>query len=265
MLRTTTTTRLLAAGCLAAMLAAAGCSAADDTSAGGAGSEDTNLASDGSGGDLEAFCQGVVDLDATPKPMGGETGPSPEDVAAYGEALGGPVQAIVDNAPADLAEAAATLQDAQAALTGGDPSALFSPGTIEAVGAIQQGVADNCDYESVTVTAVDYNFEGVPATLPAGVVNFVMPNMSQAHEEHVMLVARVADGQTLTPEQFVADPEGSFAKIELIGEAVASHGATGGVTLDLPAGEYLLICPVAKDETSPPHFVLGMIAAVSVA
>ena len=92
-----------------------------------------------------------------------------------------------------------------------------------------------------------------------------MPNETTADEEHVMLIARVVDGETLTPEQFVADPEGSFAKIELLGETYAPAGATGGVTLDLPAGEYLMICPVSHDEASPPHFMLGMITAVTVA
>ncbi|MGY1745143.1 hypothetical protein [Blastococcus sp. SYSU D00695] len=265
MRRTTVTTRLLAAGCLAAALAATGCSADDSDDTTTTASGDTSQAA-APGGDLDAFCQGVVDYDATPKPMGGESGePSPEDVAAYGEALAEPVQAIVDNAPDDAADAAAALHHLQQQLADGDASGQFSPDTVEAVGTIETAAAEGCDHSAVTVTAVDYTFEGIPAELPAGVTTFVMPNETQAGEEHVMLVARVADGQTLTPEEFAADPEGSFAKIELLGETFAPPGATGGVTLDLPAGEYLLICPVSHDENSPPHFMLGMIAAVTVA
>lgn len=266
MRRTTLTTRLLAAGCLAAALAATGCSAdadADDNTSPASG--DTAEVSP-IRADLEAFCQGVLDYDATPKPMGGETGePSEADVAAYGEALAEPVEAILDNAPDAAADAALTLHHLQQQLAGGDAGGLFEPDAIAAVGTIQSTVAEECGHTAVTVTAVDYTFEGIPAELPAGVTTFVMPNETTADEEHVMLVARVADGQTLTPEEFVADPEGSFAKLELLGEAYAPAGATGGVTLDLPAGEYLLICPVAHDEASPPHFMLGMIAAVTVA
>ncbi|MGY1742705.1 MULTISPECIES: hypothetical protein [unclassified Blastococcus] len=265
MLRTTLTTRLLAAGCLAAALAATGCSA-DDSDDNAAPASGGTTGSGSAETDLAAFCQGVVDFDATPKPMGGETGePSPEDVAAYGEALAEPVQAVLANAPDAAADAAATLHHVQQQLAGGDSSGLFEPDTVSAIGTIESTVAEECGYTAVTVTAVDYNFEGIPAELPAGITTFVMPNETQAGEEHVMLIARVADGQTLTPEEFVADPEGSFAEIELLSEAYAPAGATGGVTLDLPAGDYLLICPVAHDETSPPHFMLGMIAAVTVA
>ncbi len=268
-----TTTRLLAAGCLTAALAATGCSAddTDDTSTAAAGDTAGDTSGDtaggsSAGGDLEAFCQGVLDYDATPKPMGGETGePSAEDVAAYGEALAEPVQAILDNAPDAAADAAGTLHHLQQRLADGDAAGLFEPDAVEAVGTIETTVAEECGHTAVTVRAVDFTFEGVPAELAAGVTTFVMPNETTADEEHVMLIARVADGQTLTPEQFVADPEGSFGEIELLGETYAPAGATGGVTLDLPAGEYLLICPVAHDETSPPHFVLGMISAVTVA
>ncbi len=266
MLRTTaTTTRLLAAGCLAAALAATGCSAddGDDTDTPAAG--DTTEAGAQSA-DLAAFCAGVVDYDATPEPMGGETGePSADDVAAYGEALAEPVQAILDNAPAAAADAAATLHHLQQQLADGDAGRLFEPDVVAAVGAIESTVADECGHTAVTVRAVDFTFEGVPAELEAGITTFVMPNETTAGEEHVMLIARVADGRTLTPEQFVADPEGSFAQLELLGETYAPAGATGGVTLDLPAGEYLLICPVAHDKASPPHFMLGMISAVTVA
>jgi hypothetical protein len=265
MLRTTTTTRLLAAGCLAAALAATGCSADDSEDTATPASGDTTEAG-APEADLAAFCQGVVDYDATPKPMGGETGePSPEDVAAYGEALAEPVQAILDNAPDAAADAAAALHHLQQQLAEGDSSGLFEPDAVAAVGTIESTVAEECGHTAVTVRAVDFNFEGVPAEIAAGLTTFVMPNETTADEEHVMLIARVAEGQTLTPEEFVADPEGSFAEIELLGETYAPAGATGGVTLDLPAGEYLLICPVSHDEASPPHFMLGMIAAVTVA
>jgi hypothetical protein len=264
MSRTTTPTRLLAAGCLAAMLAAAGCSTDDD-----GGDTPTSAAGDTADvtpADTDAFCQGVVDYDATPRPEGGETGePSAEDVAAFGEALADPVAAIVANAPDAAADAAATLHHVQQQLADGDSSGLYEPGTVDAVGTIESTVADECGHTAVTVTAVDYTFEGIPTELDAGLTTFVMPNETEAGEEHVMLVAAVAEGQTLTPEEFVADPEGSFAKIELLGETYAPPGATGGVTLDLAAGNYLLVCPVSHDEASPPHFMLGMISAVTVA
>jgi hypothetical protein len=264
--RPTATVRLLTTGCLAALLAASGCASDDD-----GGDTPTSAAGDTAeappaDADLDAFCRGVVDYDATPKPMGGETGePTAEDVAAYGEALAEPVEAIVGHAPEAAADAAAALHHLQQQLADGDSSGRFEPEAVAAVGTIESTVAAECGHTAVTVRAVDYTFEGVPAQLAAGLTTFVMPNETQAEEEHVMLIARVAEGQTLTPEEFVADPEAAFASIELLGETYAPAGGTGGVTLDLPAGDYLLICPVSHDEASPPHFVLGMIAAVTVA
>ena len=263
MSRPTATVRLLTAGCLAALLAA-GCSSDEggDTATSAAGETAPAPPADA---DLDAFCRAVADYDATPKPMGGETGePTPEDVTAYGEALAEPVEAIVGNAPDAAADAAAALHHLQQQLAEGDSSGLFEPEAVAAVGTIESTVAEECGHTAVTVHAVDYTFEGVPAQLAPGLTTFVMPNENAADEEHVMLIARVAEGQTLTPEEFVADPEGAFARIELLGETYAPAGATGGVTLDLPAGDYLLICPVSHDETSPPHFMLGMIAAVTV-
>ena len=105
----------------------------------------------------------------------------------------------------------------------------------------------------------------MPASVPAGETNFVMTNETSHDEQHVMLVATTTDGSTLTPEEFMADPEGSFGRLQVLNAAVAAPHGTGGVTLDLEPGNYLLICPVSADETSPPHFVLGMIAGFTVA
>ena len=125
-------------------------------------------------------------------------------------------------------------------------------------------MADECGFSNVAVEAVDHRFEGVPSTVPTGVTNFLMTNTSEHDEEHVMLVARPTDGQEITPEQFLADPEASFGRLEVLGAAFAGPGALGGITLDLAAGSYLLICPISADENAPPHFVLGMISSLTV-
>jgi len=55
--------------------------------------------------------------------------------------------------------------------------------------------------------AVDYGYQGVPATLEAGPTVFVIDNQSAAGESHEIGVARIADGVTETAEQILALPE----------------------------------------------------------
>jgi polyisoprenoid-binding protein YceI len=252
--------RTLTAGALATVLLLAGCGSDDDPDEASAAAEVGTPSS--AGGDVDAFCQGVVDFDALAP--GGEDEPSPEQVAAFGEQVAGPVRVIAENAPPSAADAAATLEELQERLAEGDGSVFEDPLAFETLAAIEQAVADECEFTDVAVEAVDHRFEGLPATVPAGVTNFLMTNTSEQDEDHVMLVARPTDGQPITPEEFLADPEASFGRLEILGAAFAGPGALGGITLDLPPGEYLLICPISADETAPPHFVLGMISRLSV-
>ncbi len=253
---------VLGAGALATLLLLAGCGSSDDPDEAASGG-DVGGSSPAVGGNVDAFCQAVVAFDALPSP-GGEGPPSPQEVSAFGERVAGPVRAIADNAPPEAADAAATLEQLQARLVGGDGSVFEDPAAFVALADIEQAVADDCGFTNVAVTAVDHAFEGVPPTVPAGETNFLMANSSAHDEEHVMLVARPADGQAITPEEFVADPEASFGRLEVLGAAFAAPGAQGGITLDLPPGDYLLICPISADEAAPPHFVLGMITSLTV-
>ncbi|WP_029431433.1 hypothetical protein [Blastococcus sp. URHD0036] len=261
MTRSTHLTRALAGGSLATVLLLAGCGSSDDDDTAEAASSGT--ASSSAAADVDDFCQAVITMDALPSPESDT--PSAEESTAFGEQLAEPVQTIVDAAPDAAADAAADLAEIQQRLTDGDGSVFADPATFETLNTIEQAVADECGYTNVAVSAVDYNFEGVPATLPAGETNFLMANMSDHDQEHVMLVARPTDGQAITPVEFMADPEGSFGRLEIVGGAFAPPHTQGGITLDLEPGSYLLLCPISADETSPPHFVLGMITSLTVA
>ncbi len=253
--------RVLGAGALATAVLLAGCGSSDDPgdAASGRGAGGSSSAA---GGDVDAFCQGVVDFDAL-APQG-EEAPSPEQVAAFGEQVAGPVRVIADNAPPAAADDAASLVRLQARLAQGDGSVFEDPAAFAALAGIEQAVAEACGFTTVAVTAVDHAFEGVPPTVPAGETTFLMTNASGHDEEHVMLVTRPADGQAITPEEFLADPEASFGRLEVLGAAFAAPDALGGITLDLAPGSYLLICPISSGETAPPHVVLGMITPLTV-
>ena len=94
-------------------------------------------------------------------------------------------------------------------------------------------------------------------TVKAGKVHFSVTNWSRAMV-HEMLVVSVENLNAPLPYDYgaAAIPE---AQVKVLGE-VDKLGAneTGSLDLDLPAGNYLLICNVAD------HFASGMVAPLTV-
>jgi hypothetical protein len=118
----------------------------------------------------------------------------------------------------------------------------------------------------VAVTGVDYAFEGVPETIPAGTVAFDFTNASET-EEHEMIVFRKADGVTLSFEEIIQLPEEeSEDKVVFASAAFAPPGGEGSTLASLDAGEYAMVCfiPVGGAEDGPPHFTQGMISTFTV-
>lgn len=134
---------------------------------------------------------------------------------------------------------------------------------------------------SVTITAVDYAFEGVPATIAAG-SRLALTNDSDA-EAHELVAFRLADDDERSVEQILQEssednPPGVFAGVLVAPPGADGFAPEGPVVLDQP-GRYLFICaiPTGADpaalaevaasggtaadlEGGPPHFVNGMVA-----
>jgi plastocyanin len=134
---------------------------------------------------------------------------------------------------------------------------------------------------ALTVTGVEYAYEGVPQTAPAGtVVTFV----NAGNEVHQIVAARRNDGVIASLDELLAMPEEESNKlVTILGMAVALPGETAPdtISLDKP-GTYFFVCfiPVgvtafpslAPDATpteslvpdGPPHFIQGMVAEITV-
>jgi hypothetical protein len=148
--------------------------------------------------------------------------------------------------------------------------------------------------EVVTVTAVDYGYRGVPATVRAGSrLELVNESRSEAHE---LAVIRLPDGERRPIERILELPEPEVAQVlpddavEMV--LVAAPDSRGRVlvgdgTLDRP-GRYALLCflPTGANpdavmealddfdpatdgepqlpEAGPPHVAHGMFAEVTV-
>lgn len=256
---------------LTAVLLLAACGGdSDDTASGDGASGETAAASDSAAasdtaagaGDTEAFCSTMLEFDAVPPPSGdGDAPPAAADVTAYGEQVQPLLQTIADSAPESAGDAAAGLVDASGTLVQGDPAPFDDPAVMEQLGTVEQAVADECGFTEIALTGVDFSFEGAPDSSPAGPTSIVLTNGSTEGRPHVVLVMRSPDGAPVGVDAFLADPDAAFASMQVVGAASAMAGTTGGVTLDLPAGDYLLVCPVGSQT---PHYAMGMITAMTV-
>ncbi len=231
-----------------------------------------------SANDVAAFCQAIVDFDAVDQP--GEGGPLTKDeITGFGDALAESAATIVENAPASLADPVEVLDQTVAALQEGDGSALEDPtnDAAQAVEAIEVAGREDCDWESLDVTAAEYGFDVSPMTVGSGPVSVQMTNTGE--ESHVFLLIRKPDGDsrdsgtivTETLEAFESgDPEqlGAVADRAVSGAGpFALPGQTGTHVYDLAPGTYVAWCPISQGESedAPPHFMLGMVAEFEVA
>lgn len=140
----------------------------------------------------------------------------------------------------------------------------------------------------VEVTAVDFGFEGLPETIPAG-STLTLVNESPI-ELHELVAVRLPADEGRTVEELLENPEDLatyFASVATV--IIASPGEGGGMVvegtgrLDEP-GRYAIVCaiPTGADPGEyieaaaeaeggppdvaggPPHFVHGMFADVTV-
>lgn len=92
-----------------------------------------------------------------------------------------------------------------------------------------------------------------PTSVPAGPTTFTLTNVG--NREHEMVVLK-----TDTPaDQLEVNAEDKVSEADSVGEVPETpEGESGTVTLDLEAGDYVLVCNIAK------HYSQGMFAAFTV-
>ena len=138
--------------------------------------------------------------------------------------------------------------------------------------------------ETVVITAVDWGFEGLPESVPAGTK---LSLSNEGEEPHELVAMRIPDSETRPVSELIALPEGELMGIFGQGEPaaviLAAHGTTdtpgavvGDGTLTEP-GRYAIVCflPVGSDDSilessgppesdAPPHVSQGMFAELVV-
>ena len=213
----------------------------------------------------EEFCSSLVEFNGAVLGSEVDDTSSEEDIVAAGEQLAPIFDRVAENAPEELADEAEKIKGYVDPLLEGDAEAFSSDATFEEYTAFVADAVKTCDFESVSVTGVDYAFEGVPATLEAGTVAFDFTNDSEA-EEHEMLIIRKADGVAESFEEILQmSEEESESLVEFKGAAFAPPGESSGTLAELTPGDYAMLCfiPVGGED-GPPHFTEGMFTEFTV-
>ena len=150
----------------------------------------------------------------------------------------------------------------------------------------------------VGIHGVDYGYQGVPGTLPAGETRFSFTNDSQA-ESHEMTLFRINAGVTESFDQILAEDEAQqnaqqgqqggaqqggaqqggqqppaeqspppAPKMSFFASTGSAPGQSAKMDLigNLPAGRYGMVCflPIANDEAGTAHYKKGMKAEFTV-
>ncbi|MFD2092331.1 hypothetical protein [Blastococcus deserti] len=238
------------------------------------GGEDTQAAASSPAepaADPAEFCEASVDVEAafSMGPPIDESAPPEEQQAAL-EEFAGQVEPLLaraeETAPEEVADhvdtAAGIVRDA---LAGGDPSVLESPEYQEADDGIDEYMLAECGYEQIEATGVNYEYEGIPETVEAGVVAVTFTN--EGDELHEIGIARINDDVTQPVQELLALPEEQLmSMITFTGAAFAEPGGSDTTFLRLEPGRYGAACFIPQGTThehegdGPPHFTLGMVA-----
>ena len=278
------TTALLA---LTLGLAACGDDAEDDDAAGvpttTAGEETTSTAADGVA--VASFCDALLDVDAAfnQGPDVDETATEEEIQAALQEfsATVEPlVQEVQTAAPAEIQEDVDLVAELiREGLSTGDES-IFESDDFEAADTnIDEFALEECPFETVEITGVDYAFEGVPASVGTGQLALDF-TVAEGGEPHEMVVVRINDDVEAPIEEIAAQPFEQVAQqVQFLGRAFGLPGESDPLFLSVEEpGRYGLVCflPVGSTaesleemegppaEDAPTHFSQGMFAEFTV-
>ena len=114
----------------------------------------------------------------------------------------------------------------------------------------------------VAVAATEFDFGGVPDTLPAGPTTFTFENVGE--EEHEMVLAFIKTDDSI--DDLLKMPEKQVEKkIQIMGRTFAKPGKAGKpLEAELEPGRYGMVCFVMSKAEKKPHAFLGMVREITV-
>lgn len=219
------------------------------------------------------FCSTVVGIDSTINSTPPPNALPPDQVQAIlgqvGQQLEPQLARAEQLAPPEISGDVGTAARITRQAFGGDMAAFDSPELEPANDNIDQYMLDNCGYPRTDVTAVNFEYQDLPDTMPAGKSAVVLTN--EGEDLHEIAMLRINDDVTMPVEElFALPPDQILTMAKLVGIAFADPGADGTVFIDAQPGRYAAACflpegttPTAEGE-GPPHLTLGMLKEFTV-
>lgn len=263
---------------LAATLALAGCGDDDDEET---TAEDTTetTAESAAGGDSDAFCKDLIDIQQSEPEIPEGTSEADQqkiEEQFFKDDFLPQARRIRDAAPAEIKD---DVTQIVSIFEEKGPGAFEDEEFSELNVSVNEFAVDECGASRVDVTAVDYAFQGLPATLDAGAIGFFFEN--EGKELHEMVLFRKNDGTTQSfDEIFSMDQAEAEKLVTAMGGSFAFPGKRDVRLAELEPGDYAVVCfvPVGltpdkaqqaeqggEEPGGPPHFTQGMKAEFKVA
>lgn len=245
---------------VALLVALAGCS--DDDGTGGAGPDSLSKSQ------LREYCARVVQVETFAFPQLDDEAEQPRVLVDYARRLRHLVDEAAEAAPAktraDLRTVAKALEEV--VRSDGDLAKRTTPAVRAAAARAHEFDLANCGWERVDVAAVEYAFEGLPATVPSGLVSFELAG--EGEEAHVLELYRIRDGVVASGQEIFeggVPSDEDLAKVADIGSAFARPGERGHLVRNLKPGRYVAACLISLGtEPLTTHATRGMLSEFEV-
>lgn len=128
---------------------------------------------------------------------------------------------------------------------------------------------DNCSGTQMPVTAIDYEFQGVPTTLKAGLLKLKLTN-NAPKEDHEMALFKLQPGvDSVDLSKVFKLSDKKAAKFIDFESGTFAHAPAGQTTYSIgqvTPGKYIYACflPQGGKDKGKPHFLLGMEGTLTV-
>lgn len=234
--------------------------------------DDDEAADDGeAAASVDEYCDATFAIETAPEPdIDFESATEEEQTEAAkqyaDETLGPLVDDVEQSVPAEIEDDITTLAGAVREIAEtGDFNIFEEDEDVQAAEArVHAFDLENCGWGTVAATAVEYQFQGLPPTVPTGRVSFDLTNSGQ--EMHELIVLRKNDGVTMSFDEILGLPEEQArTNVTDVVSAFAPPGGTDYSVGELTAGQYLAVCfvpvgttPDNEEAEGPPHFTQGM-------
>lgn len=130
--------------------------------------------------------------------------------------------------------------------------------------AVVAACSGGSDATTVDVQLTDYEITANPLSVPAGDTKFAVRNDGQIAHELAVVRTDLEPGALPHHDDGTADEDADG--VDVLDRIQLGAGAAGDLELDLPRGDYALVCNLPPDgaQGTPAHYARRMFAGFSV-